>query len=211
MLVGDKAVDGTPISQLTPGSEKMVRLRCDGCGKETTTVWHNYVQYQRKRGWTGETSCQRCAVRETTEKNRGRPAPHVAKRNRSQRGEKHPSWRGGRYVDAHGYVMVNVKSGRNKTSGWYNYRKEHVVLIEEQVGRKLIRGDVVHHIDGRKANNDLSNLWLTNHSGHRNAHASLQEIGYRLVCTGLIKFDRDSGTYIPTTQLLEMTDDDGKG
>ena len=205
MLADRMTIDGTPIENLTSGSEKQVRLLCDNCSKETITQWNNYVQYQKKREWTGETTCQPCAARKSGKARKGKACPHTAARNRKQKGDKHPSWKGGRYVDPHGYVMINVKSGRPKNgSGWDNYKKEHVVIMEENIDRLLKKGEVVHHIDGDKLNNLLENLWLTNHKGHRNAHQSLQMIGYMLIRSNLIEFDKDSGDYIMSEQLRAL-------
>lgn len=205
MLASDKALDGTPISDLTKGSVKVVPLVCDECGKPSEAHWNNYVQGQRKRGWTGETYCQPCAARRIGKATAGKPNPIVGQKNRDRRGKDHPSWTGGRYVDHHGYVMVSTRSGRIG-SGWENYRKEHVVVMEQHLGRKLTRGEVVHHIDGDKTNNKMDNLWLTTQGGHRTAHLSLQGIGYLLLRAGLVTFDQSTGTYNPTDQLRGLND-----
>ena len=39
-------------------------------------------------------------------------------------------------------------------------RHQHRVVMERIIGRKLKKGEVVHHIDGNKKNNDSSNLQL---------------------------------------------------
>lgn len=205
MLASDYAVDGTSVSSLTKGSTKKVELVCDGCGKQSTTNWNNYVQGQRKRGWTGETYCQPCVARKIGKAAKGKKNPAVSQANRERSGERHPSWKGGRYVDHHGYVMVSVRSGRAESgSGWNNYRKEHVLVMEEDLKRPLKKGEVVHHIDGDKLNNLLKNLWLTNQSGHRTAHISLQGIGFLLVRAGLIHFNADTGTYVADRKLREL-------
>ncbi len=36
----------------------------------------------------------------------------------------------------------------------------HRWVMEEHLGRKLIKGEIVHHIDGDKSNNDINNLML---------------------------------------------------
>lgn len=206
MLADDKTIDGIDIDKLSKGSTKKVKLICDSCGKESITNWNNYVQSQRKRNWTGETHCQPCAVRQTAKNNIGKSRPSTSERNRKLFGEQHPSWKGGRYVDRHGYIMVNVKSGRNESeSGWNNYRKEHVVVMEKEIGRKINgRKEVVHHIDGQKTNNLISNLWLTDFSGHKNAHNSLQILGYQLIRKGLIVFDKNTGEYVADDKLREL-------
>lgn len=49
-------------------------------------------------------------------------------------------------------------------------RHEHRVLMELHLGRKLVKGEIVHHIDGNKHNNDLSNLKLMTQSEHIKSH-----------------------------------------
>jgi hypothetical protein len=39
-------------------------------------------------------------------------------------------------------------------------RHEHRVVMEQMIGRSLRAGEVVHHIDGNKLNNDPANLQL---------------------------------------------------
>ena len=51
------------------------------------------------------------------------------------------------------------------------YRSVHVVAMEKNIGRKLNSNEVVHHIDGNKSNNDLSNLALMTRSEHARLHA----------------------------------------
>jgi len=196
MLASDKAMDGTPIALLTKGSIKRVALICDDCGKRSETNWNNYVQGQRKQGWTGETFCQPCVARRIGKSSRGTTNKAVAERNRQRTRENHPCWKGGRYVDHHGYVMVNVVPGRQGSgSGWVNYRKEHVVVMEGALGRTLLPTEVVHHIDGDKTNNAPENLWLTDRTRHRQAHSSLQGVAFRLLRSGFLMFNRETGTY----------------
>lgn len=204
MLASDKAVDGTPIATLTKGSTKFVLVACNDCSKQSEIHWNNYVQGQRKRGWTGETYCQPCIARRIGKSSRGTVNAAVSKSNRQRAGEQHPSWKGGRYIDHHGYVMVNVRSGRNGDSGWTNYRKEHFLVMEEHLGRELQPGEVVHHIDGDKTNNLLTNLWLTDQGGHRTAHISLQGIGFLLVRAELVRFDSSKSVYVADRKLREL-------
>ena len=46
----------------------------------------------------------------------------------------------------------------------------HRVIMEAHVGRKLMSWELVHHKDGDKHNNELSNLSITNRSIHMKTH-----------------------------------------
>lgn len=39
-------------------------------------------------------------------------------------------------------------------------KQVHRIVMEEHLGRKLAKEEVVHHIDGDKSNNELDNLML---------------------------------------------------
>lgn len=80
--------------------------------------------------------------------------------------EAHPGWGGGRSVRPDGYVLVLVsdddpfqcmaqvrwQSGR--------YVLEHRLVMARHLGRVLTEDETVHHIDGNRGNNDISNLQL---------------------------------------------------
>lgn len=58
--------------------------------------------------------------------------------------------------------------GKTYIKGRYVY--EHRFLMEKKLGRLLISGEVVHHIDGDRLNNDLENLELHTRSEHTALH-----------------------------------------
>lgn len=65
----------------------------------------------------------------------------------------------GRYVTTKGYVKIRQDDviGRDK---WV---LEHRYVMEKKLGRKLVKGENVHHKDGNKENNHPDNLelWVT--------------------------------------------------
>ena len=204
-------IDGTDIKLIKPNSEKRVALKCDNCGKLSETTFSNYFHKQVVRGHDGITWCKRCATTTNAKKrigkptaSRGVPRPQLQKQNSA-------NWKGGRYVDVHGYVMVHVGNNLLVNSKWESYKKEHVVVMEAFLGRKLKPREQVHHIDGNKQNNTIENLVAIPAGGeHKNAHQSLQEIGYSLIRKGLINYDKQTNRYFVAhnklRELLEHPD-----
>lgn len=56
------------------------------------------------------------------------------------------------------------------TIGPHVRRYVHVVVMESYVGRPIADDEEVHHIDGNKLNNTLSNLVLMSESDHQRCH-----------------------------------------
>jgi HNH endonuclease. len=56
----------------------------------------------------------------------------------------------------------------------------HRVAMEKKLGRKLEKGEIVHHIDGNKLNNEASNLLVTTQSEHCKLH---KRVGGRWACS----------------------------
>ena len=50
------------------------------------------------------------------------------------------------------------------------YYYEHILRVEESIGRRLKSYESVHHVDENKQNNELSNLFLTTRYEHDKAH-----------------------------------------
>lgn len=67
-------------------------------------------------------------------------------------GDRHPGWKGGRHINKNGYVLVSDDERP--------YILEHRKVMAEHIGRPLKRSESVHHIDGDKQNNNISNLQL---------------------------------------------------
>lgn len=65
------------------------------------------------------------------------------------RGEKNPSWVGGRMVDLDGYILIRTSPRRVS---------EHRSVMESHLGRSLLPEEVVDHIDGITIHNSVENL-----------------------------------------------------
>lgn len=83
------------------------------------------------------------------------------------KGENHPSWKGGKFIRNEYYEVYAPDHPR---SGTRNYMYEHIVVMEKHIGRYLKEGEVVHHKDGNKLNNDISNLQLMTKAEHTKLH-----------------------------------------
>jgi hypothetical protein len=193
MLKTNTTLDGILISSLKPNSEKRVTLICDECGKESQT---SFANYNKARKLDGKTNCKKCACIKAGLKKRGKPLKKGPRP--SVWGQKHHSWKGGRFIASDGYVKIHLGSPRK-------YRKEHFLVMEEFIGRLLRPTEVVHHIDGNKQNNELSNLvLLESESEHQQVHNSLYNLSKKLVETGLIVFDTQSRSYMAVGKLREL-------
>ncbi len=77
---------------------------------------------------------------------------------RSEVAEKNKNWRGGRTYHKAGYVMVRVP-GHPRTRK-HPYVFEHILVMEQQLGRYLLSDETVHHRNGVRDDNRLVNLEL---------------------------------------------------
>lgn len=90
-----------------------------------------------------------------TYKNGRKPAPAMLRR-----GTDHPNWNGGKHTTRTGYVKIyNPKTK--------SYDFEHRLVMEQAIGRPLLRKESVHHRNGVKHDNRLENLELMAKNPHR--------------------------------------------
>lgn len=81
---------------------------------------------------------------------------------KARRGEKHGMWKGGKRLTSDGYVIYKAGALRGQ--------HEHRAVMEQALGRPLSPGELVHHIDGNKTNNDLDNLQILTQAEHNRIH-----------------------------------------
>lgn len=94
--------------------------------------------------------------------------PCAGKRNRL--GSNNPNWRGGRIKGPEGRIVVYAPGhpGANLFGG--SHILEYRLLIEKKIGRHLRSDEIVHHVNGDKHDNRLSNLQVMSRADHAREH-----------------------------------------
>lgn len=135
-----------------------------GCGEaapiaKQTRSDRGHVQGQPQRFIRGHVNRGRTLPDETRRKmssaRRGRrlsPA-HRQAISEANRGERNHGWRGGRTIDAQGYVRLTHPGGGRGPL-------EHRAVIETRIGRRLTGTEIVHHVNETRGDNQPENLWL---------------------------------------------------
>jgi hypothetical protein len=157
------------------------------------------AQAQRKGEWR---TCVVCSARfyisaADLARRRGRYcSPSCSMTSRS--GSLHHNWNSGRIENSEGYVLL--RSGKGK------YRREHVVIMEEHIGRPLNPDECVHHRNGIRDDNRLSNLELLTRTSHiKKYHPKAKNPAnwIEVVCTHCgIRFERYHRRYKKTANMF---------
>lgn len=75
------------------------------------------------------------------------------------------NWKGGIITRSDGYIMKRIGViSRDKKGA--RYVLLHRIVMEESIGRKLLRSEIVHHKNGNRSDNQISNLKIMTQSEH---------------------------------------------
>lgn len=138
---------------------------CEHCGKTFNTRKDLKVKFCCRRCYwdsmvkTRITTCPICG--NDFDNKRGHKYCSETCQHIAMRGEGHPLWNGGVTHD-NGYVKVWTKE---------KVMKEHRLVMEKHLGRKLRSDEIIHHKDHNRSNNDISNLEIMTRSEHSRLHA----------------------------------------
>ncbi|KKN72907.1 hypothetical protein LCGC14_0406110 [marine sediment metagenome] len=146
-------------------------------GKDENGRWQIWVVciYCGKERWLScikkllnKYSCRSCSARHRDYKD-------------YPKGDRASNWKGGRFYDTDGYVMVwldkddffapMIKKDR--------YTREHRLVMAKHLGRCLQSWEIVHHKNGVKDDNRIENLELSTTGSHSRQHNKGYRDGYR--------------------------------
>lgn len=86
---------------------------------------------------------------------------HIFLKQRFANGGRGNHWQGGRHYEGKtGYIRLTLPDG-------VTMRREHTLIAEKILGRRLKKGEHVHHINGIKDDNRHCNLLICSNSYHR--------------------------------------------
>jgi len=159
-------------------------FKCDTCGKT----------FERQSGRTRKNLnnhfCSSCYDPST-----------INKLGRAKRFQGYESRIGNKWIDSCGYINVYIgpkNSNKRQYTGERDYCgsiREHVFIMEEYLERSLKKGEVVHHIDGNKTNNNLDNLQVMSVADHNNCHGKSKEVIFDLYKQGIVGYNRETKKY----------------
>ncbi len=163
---------------------------------ETERIYKEYIH----RGKSIELIAKESKVSSATIRRRLKESGKITIKQR-RKGKHSTNWKGGK-VKYDGYWKILTPNHPRADSSGYVY--EHVLVMEKKLGRLIIKGEIIHHIDGNRGNNEIENLFLCKDTGtHTNIHRSIEEVGLQLFRLGFIKFDKAIRSYYYEIGRLE--------
>lgn len=180
--------------------QRVSSMHCRRCAnrkvlqpKDVPQEWRKYINWDDRGNRIQDryaavwVSCPQCGkkrlVPETvlrTKKNQSVLCVSCASSNRS--GPNNVMWAGGKFKDKGGYVNVHLClfEGRAREiaeqmadkRGSCGYVSGHRINMAIHLNRSLTKDEVVHHKDGNRAHNDISNLELLTKKTHFKGHGN---------------------------------------
>lgn len=125
---------------------------CNNCGNK---FHFNLYKRTKKRKYCSRSCANKASADDLSKKRTGKGNPMY--------GKKPWNYQGGRKNNIEDYKSI----GRTENGGRIF---EHRKIIEDHIGRKLNKNEVVHHVDGNVENNSIDNLEVMTRAEHTLLH-----------------------------------------
>lgn len=189
------SIDGIKTSELKFNSKKQVIKICDKCNGEKAVSWNTVIRCRKKHN-TDKDYCFKCSMilYNYGEKNSAKRQDVRIRISKATKGKsKHfKDGKNHRVLDrkttVNGYIMKWVQE-ENK------HVQEHRLVLAEELKKHHSELKEVHHLNGVKTDNSVSNLIEISHADHASLHNQLENLAFQLVKKNLIVFDHCSKTY----------------
>lgn len=89
-------------------------------------------------------------------------------RSMCRKGSLCSGWRGGRKKNSQGYIYAKNERHHRATSD--GYVLEHIVVMENYLGRRINVDEAVHHVNGIRDDNRIENLEVMSKADHTKLH-----------------------------------------
>ncbi len=134
-----------------------------GCGGKTTVATRNDARAGKVKGEPAKYIC----------------GHHPKEGCRKLKGDNNPNWKGGAIIDGKGYRKIYVPDHPRASSN--GYVPEHILIAEIALGKPLPNGAVVHHANGKKADNSRGNhVICQDEKYHRFLHIRMKALDKRI-------------------------------
>jgi len=80
-----------------------------------------------------------------------------------------------RNLNGYRVILMPEHPRAMRSKNWYGYVYEHIVVAEQGLGRAVKGGEVIHHLDGNRANNTVRNLLVLERGQHTKLHEWLNQ------------------------------------
>jgi len=121
-----------------------------------------------------------------------RKGVHLSTKTEFKKGQRSPRYMPiGTTKIRNGYRIVKVAEHGRMSQNW---DFEHAIVMQNYIGRPLVKGEYVHHINGDKLDNRIENLYLCTSQKHGKIH-SIVHLIKPLLERGIIGFDTNKGEY----------------
>jgi len=202
MIIGNVSLTGKNIFNLKFSSKELVAKKCDMCGNIKNVSWNTVVRCRKKHNTTSD-YCFSCSMKiyNTGNNNPAKKNESKIKISQVTKG-KSKSFKDGKNLR----ILERKISSSGHVLKWDPLSKSHVqehrLIMSNILNKPLSQLNEIHHINGIKTDNSISNLIELSSSEHGLLHSQLEQLAFEMVSKNLIIFDKINKRYVLSPSLL---------